>query len=30
MMVEIAGLVGAAAPSLLRRTIAFAGDVPGR
>jgi len=30
MTVEIAGLVAAAAPSLLRRTIAIAGDVPGR
>ena len=28
--VEIAGLVAAAAPALLRRTIAFAGDVPAR
>jgi hypothetical protein len=30
MTVELAGLVAAAAPSLLRRTIAIAGDVPGR
>jgi flavin-dependent dehydrogenase len=29
MAVEIAGLVAAAAPALLRRTIAFAGDAPG-
>jgi flavin-dependent dehydrogenase len=30
MTVEIAGLVAAAAPALLRRTIAIAGDVPAR
>jgi flavin-dependent dehydrogenase len=30
MAVEMAGLVAAAAPSLLRRTIAFAGDLPAR
>lgn len=30
LTVEIAGLVAAAAPWLLRRTIAFAGDVPAR
>jgi flavin-dependent dehydrogenase len=29
LAVEIAGLVAAAAPALLRRTIAFAGDAPG-
>ena len=30
MTVELAGLAAAAAPWLLRRTIAFAGDVPAR
>jgi flavin-dependent dehydrogenase len=28
--VELAGLVASAAPWILRRTIAYAGDVPGR
>ena len=30
MTVELAGLAAAAAPWLLRRTVAFAGDVPAR